>query len=155
MNTTSHNIFEDEIALSVATVTLDLIEIFGSLLLPLIVHFEKYGGDPQKRTLVNQLTSYSCAALSIILITKDLTVLTRVVFGCLHPYFGHFASILSGIMEKCMAMFLIEILLYKLFQVLAYRFIIDINEDNVASYFLILNLVVSASVKLFTFDVLL
>ncbi len=37
-----------------------VIEIIGNSLLFGVVYYEKYGGDPQKRTLVNRLISQIC-----------------------------------------------------------------------------------------------
>ena len=88
MNISSQNVFEDEMALSATTITLALIELFSSSVLLSIVHWEKYGGDPQKRTLVNQLMSYICLSVFANIIIKDFLVLTRMVWGCLHPFFG-------------------------------------------------------------------
>ena len=44
-------------------------------------------------------------------------------------------------------MFCIEILLYKLLEVFAYRLVVDLNEDNCGYFFAIMNLVVSVSLK--------
>ena len=113
----------------------------------LIIHFEKYGGDPQKRSLVNQLTSYICAATFIILVFKNLLTPIRVIFGCIHPWFGYSANICVQVLVLCIIMFCIEILLYKLLEVFAYRLVVDLNEDNCGYFFSIINLVVSVSLK--------
>ena len=147
MNSTFQDIFEDEFALSATTVTLSLIEFCSSFLLLLIIHFERYGGDPQKRSLVNQLTSYICAATFIVLVTKNLLIPIRVIFGCIHPWFGYSANICVEVLVFCIMMFCIEILLYQLLEVFAYRLVVDLNEDNCGYFFSIINLVVSASLK--------
>ena len=147
MNSTFQDIFEDEFALSATTVTLSLIEFCSSFLLLLIIHFEKYGGNPQKRSLVNQLTSYMCAAAFIVLVTKNMLIPIRVIFGCFHPYFGYTSNSCVLVLVACIVMFCIEILLYKLLEVFAYRLVVDLNEDNCAYFFSIINLVVSVSLK--------
>ena len=47
-------------------------------------------------------------------------------------------------------MFSIEMLLYKLLEVFAFRLVVDLNEDNCVYFFSIINLVVSVSVKVLT-----
>ena len=147
MNSTFQDIFEDQFALSATTVTLNLIEFCSSFVLLLIIHFKQYGGDPQKRSLVNQLTSIICAAMFIILVTKSLLMPIRVIFGCFHPYFGYCVSFCFLVLVLCIIMFSIEILLYKLLEVFAYRLVVDLNEDNCGYFFSIMNLVVSVSLK--------
>ena len=73
------------------------------------------------------------------------------VWGCLHPYVGNLAITIIGLNAKFKAMSVIEILLYKLLQVFAYRFTVDLNDDTWSSVFLIFNLMVSISVQVLLF----
>ena len=151
MNSTIQDIFENEFGLSATTLTLDLIEFCSSFVFILIIHFEKYGGDPQKRTLVNQLTSYICALLFLFLVTKNIAMSTRVVFGCFHLYLGYSVNISASILVVCIIMFILDIFIYKFFKVFAYRLVVNLNEDNCAFFLSIINPVVSVSIKVFSF----
>ena len=50
-----------------------------------IIHFEKFGGDPQKRSLSNILTAYLGYVLIAISLICPPIRFTRVIMGCL-PY---------------------------------------------------------------------
>jgi hypothetical protein len=61
------------------------VQIIGTTMLSGIIHYEHYGGDPQKRTILNQLVSF----ISICLILGNLLpvniFLWRLIIGPINP----------------------------------------------------------------------
>jgi hypothetical protein len=61
------------------------VQIIGTTMLSGIIHYEHYGGDPQKRTILNQLVSF----ISICGIVGNLLLLTifnwRLTIGPINP----------------------------------------------------------------------
>lgn len=93
-----------------------------------LIYYEKYGCDPQKRSLYNQLLSLynSGILLSVPLV---LTInLIRVYFGNLPLIYGHLSSFiqLSSILFGVLVV--VQILLYRILQITNYHFIAHLSD---------------------------
>ena len=55
--------------------------VIGPLLLGGIIAYERYGGDPQKRNIINRLQSFGLANLTMCTIIQGIVRIAREIFG--------------------------------------------------------------------------
>ena len=94
-----------------------LLTNFGNLLLATIVYYEKFGQDPQKRSLPDQLMSFNMMQGIFISISNSIIIIVRIFFGPVGFLVSDFRyylissqySILLGLSEatliRCMILF--------------------------------------------------
>ena len=115
-----------------------LLVTLGSLLYAGIIHFEHYGGDPQKRTFTNKMFAKQCLAFII----EDTAIMTLVLFRVFCGPLGHWAGLLATTFICCplfAAMAMIEILIFKIVQVCNFRLSNRINEDFLTVFLTLFN----------------
>ena len=69
------------IFINVVSVISYLLINFGNLLLLTIVHYEKFGQDPQKRSLPDQILSFNIILSIFMLVPHSIIVMVRTLFG--------------------------------------------------------------------------
>ena len=116
--------------LTVLDISLEfLVTIIGNILYFIIVHFERFAGDPMKRSMVNKFISTICLTLSLITSLSSTTLLLRVSFG---PFPLILAKIIIsleiyGVLFTCMNVVCVFIL--KIIRAKAFYFVNGLNED--------------------------
>ena len=71
-----------------------IIMTFGSFLWFGIIHFERFGGDPQKRSISNHIISYiATSILTFKVLLIESIILARFIFGCLSFVLGEILMI--------------------------------------------------------------
>ena len=109
----------------------------GCTLLFLVLHFEQFGGDPQKRSVFNQIVAFLAAIEIIGVITTEHLFIARVFFGCMPGIFG--TSIWFCVMFKNAigSLLLMVASTYKMSRLYFYRRVASLN-DNFVSFFILL-----------------
>ena len=81
-------VFESPPFKIVAVIVYLLLILVGCVLLFLVIHFEQFGGDPQKRSIFNQMFAYLAATELLTTLVTEHIFLARVIFGCLPQALG-------------------------------------------------------------------
>ena len=139
MNITSELYQEmyQDIPLKVTLSALCLTLVLSSPLLLGIAHFEKFGGDPQKRCIGNKLISYAIPCMFINQNMNNLTLLIRFVFGCLHVVHGYLYLVVGCFLSFSVYGFILELMVYKMMQVFAHGFALRLDDDYWSHFLLI------------------
>ena len=115
-----------------------VIGLFGSIFWFGIIHFERFGGDPQKRSISNKILSYIATSTLIFkIICGEIITIVRILFGCL-------PSIVGGMLIFCRQlniyfitpMFMFN-MIYKCTQLYFPSFTLGLNDDFWSFIFLI------------------
>ena len=103
----------------------------------LVIHYEQFGGDPQKRSIFNQIISYS-SALEILhgLVVEHIFV-ARVLFGCLPSEIATFNWFYKNLKNSMLVTFITMALTYRTIRVYSFRKVAGLN-DNALSIFILL-----------------
>ena len=134
------NIYESlTLRITLCLICLALMTV-GSVLWFVLITFERFGGDPQKRSLSNQLTYYLGFTALLTLNVNAFTHFLRASIGCLSLYLVCFSIMVKRAASFMIAMFLLEILLYKLLQLVIYKRIAALNDDLISVFVLLTNL---------------
>ena len=130
-NKSNFNFESDELhPLTVLDISLEfIVTIIGNILCLIIVHYERFGGDPMKRSLVNKFISTICFTIAITLFLSAFTLLVRVYFG---PFPLTLASVIVyseiyGVLFICMNV--VCVLGFKILESKAFYFANGLNED--------------------------
>ena len=108
-----------------------VLTIIGNTLCLIIFHYERFGGDPMKRSIaiVNKFISTICLSMAATTFSAASTLLLRVSYG---PFPLVLAKVLTslaiyGFLFLCMNVICVFIL--KILQIKVFRFVNDLNED--------------------------
>lgn len=127
----SYDEIYDDWKLQAVTIVIALVLLaIGNVLWIGIIQFEKFGGDPQKRSLANMLTSMASIACCIIQDNTVSMLLIRASLGTCLPSFLGLTTVFIRRWLSCMiAMFITGILIYKSLQVYKYYFVARLNDE--------------------------
>ena len=105
-----------------------LLTLIGSVLYFIIIHYEMFGGDPMKRSIVNKFVSANCFASMLGTFVITTSILLRIMFGA-------FGLVISRIITYVIIFHfffifehIIMIFTLKVSQRMNYNFINSLNE---------------------------
>ena len=102
----------------------------GTIALGCIWHFERYGGDPQKRTILNQLIGLLALNNLFGQAPQLLTVSYRLLFGPLTVQMAMWSFIAVTIASSMVILFILdEIILIRWLSVFVWKQLPPINDD--------------------------
>ena len=106
-----------------------IVTIIGNILCLIICHYERFGGDPMKRSIVNKFISTVCLTMAAASFLSASTLLLRVFYG---PFPLVLANViiyleLYGVVLLCINVICVFIL--KILQIKAFYFVNGLNED--------------------------
>ena len=139
-------LYEDPITKLLAASIHTLIQVCAVFLWFGIAHFERFGGDPCKRSISNQLVSYNCIAILIFIVGINRTILlVRIVYGCLPLFLGEVLAYLRG-MNVYLHMILTMLNMgYKCLQLYQTNFTASLNDD----FWSVISLVMTVTTSIF------
>ena len=107
-----------------------IIMIFGSFLWFGIIHFERFGGDYQKRSLSNHIVSYIATSILIfkVLLIESM-ILARFMFGCLSFMLGEIFMISRYINVYFITLMNMANIIYKCLTLYYPNFTLLLNDD--------------------------
>ena len=105
------------------------VTIIGNILCLVIFHYERFGGDPMKRSIVNKFISAVCLTMAATTFLSASALLLRVFYG---PFPLVLAKVIVslaiyGVLFLCMNVICVYIL--KILQIKAFYFVNGLNED--------------------------
>ena len=128
----------DSLALKIIALITYILKIpVGCTLLFLVIHFEQFGGDPQKRSIFNQIFAYMAAIkiVGVLLIQNLFTA--RVFFGCMPDVLGTVIWF-SMIFENVIALLLLMVAsTYKMLRLYFFNRIACLNDDFFSIFILL------------------
>ena len=103
----------------------------------LVIHYEQFGGDPQKRSIFNQIITYISATEILYALVFEHIFLARVLFGCLPKEIGTLNWFCINFRNSVFATFITIIVTYRAMRIFSFRRIAGLN-DNAVSIFILL-----------------
>ncbi len=108
-----------------------------------IILFEHYGEDPLKRSIGNQMVSFICGVLIAHTVVTGSVFILYLLIGQVGVFFGTIYVMMraaAGI-AACLSFF--EHIIYKCFFAFDYHHATNLNEDFVARFLKLLNIVIT------------
>ena len=115
-------------------------EIFHNAHLIICILFEKFGGDPMKRTVNNQLQVQICYAFLLNNIFYTPVYIWRIFIGSIHPLFASVASYIYQIYLSWILLAFTEMSVIKTFTLLKWSFVCGMDELFMGQFLWISNL---------------
>ena len=119
----------------VAVIVYLLLILVGCVLLFLIIHFEQFGGDPQKRSIFNQMFAYLAATELLTTLVTEHIFLARVLFGCLPQGLGTTYWFIVIFRASVYAFLFPITAIYKTVRIFSFRRIAGLNDDFLSIFF--------------------
>jgi hypothetical protein len=123
-----------------STLNLITIEIIGNLLLGGIIHFEKWGCDPQKRDLSNQLISFGCQiTIFATLILGTISYIRIMISVPIGKVFGTIFIWTRQFTRFSFILVILEYIVDKNIQLFKWKIAAGLNDDLVAQFLRVFN----------------
>ena len=119
--------------------------IFGNILCLIIIHYEHFGGDPMKRSLVNKFISALVGAMVFASFLSTLTLFIKVFYD--FPFVVAYISVnlqIFGVILMCMNV--IVIFAFKTLQILSFSAANSFDEELWFAIVEVISLLVSAGI---------
>ncbi len=122
-----------------------LTQVFGNGMMLGILSYEKYGGDPQKRIIVNRLAMQLVYNAMGINMTSMGTVMVRLVFGPLSPNHVLATFLFSNSFFAISALLALnEMAILRFLSIFVWKRLPPLDEDLFSSFFLTINYLISS-----------
>lgn len=122
-------------AKTIFTINHLIMELVGVPLLVSLIYYEKFGCDPEKRSLYDQLLSKFWLACIIWPSAVSNIIMARIHFGVLPLAFGYLAMFFQMVAPLFGFLCMTEILMYKILQKVRYKYVAS-RDDNFFCVFL-------------------
>ena len=124
------SLYEDPIIRALGITFHGTILVIGSLLWFGIIHFERFGGDPHKRSISNHIVSYiATSVLTLKVLIIECIIIARFVFGCLPFILGEILMISRYFNVHFITIMCMVNMLYKCFQLHFPNHSLRLNDD--------------------------
>ena len=114
----------------------------------LIVHYEHFGGDPQKRSIFNQIIGFLAAIEFVTAIVTEHIFIARILFGCLPSGLGTFFWFTNGFKHATYTILFNIGMTYKMIRTYSFKRIAGLNDDFLSVFFLMASIM---NALIFTF----
>ena len=129
-------VFESPAIRIFAFIAYILIIPIGGTLLFLILHYEQLGGDPQKRSIFNQIIGFMAAIEIVTALVTEHIFMARVLIGCLPSGLGTFFWFTNGFKHATYTILFAIATTYKMIRTYSFRRIAGLNDDFLSLFFL-------------------
>ena len=109
----------------------------GCTLLFLVLHFEQFGGDPQKRSIFNQIVAFLAASEIIGIITTEHLFIARLFFGCMPDVLGTMIWFCLTCKNAIGSLLLMVASTYKMSRLCFFKRIACLNDDFISLFILL------------------
>ena len=106
-----------------------LVTLFGSPLYLAIIHYERFGCDPQKRSLLNMIFANQCIFLMVGMLILNLFLGIRIPLGPFHLWLADTCLAMLIFMSSCINLSIITLLLLGNLQLLKPQIVSSINDE--------------------------
>ena len=128
-------VFESPTLRILACIAYILLMPIGCTLLFLILHYEQFGGDPQKRSIFNQIIGFIAAIELVTALVTEHIFMARVFIGCLPSGLGSFFWFMNGFKHATYTILLVIATTYKMIRTYSFRRIAGLNDDFFSLFF--------------------
>ena len=108
----------------------------GCVLNFLVIHYEQFGGDPQKRSISNQIIAFIAAIQVLSTLISEHILLARVFYGCLSSEIVTLFWFCNSYKHALIATLIAIALTYRTVRVFRFRRVAGLN-DNALSVFIL------------------
>ena len=130
-------VFESPTFRILAFISYILLIPIGCTLLFLVIHYEQFGGDPQKRSIFNQIVGFLAAIELVTAVVTEHIFLARILFGCLPRGLGTFFWFTKVLQQSTYAILFTIATTYKMIRIYSFRRIAGLNDDFLSLFFLV------------------
>ena len=123
------------------TVTYATVCFIGIPLIVGIIHYEHFGVDAQKRSILNQLISQFFGTIGLCVLFTGFFVTLRCWVGPLGTSVGNFAAIVRGVFLQMIGFLAFEILIYKNLCLIKPLWIMSLNDNFWTTFALAWNVI--------------
>ena len=109
----------------------------GCLLHFLVIHYEQFGGDPQKRSIFNQIIAYIAAFEILNALVSEHILVMRVFYGCLPIEIATLHWFSVNFKNSVVVTFITVSLMYRTMRIFSFKRVAGLN-DKVVSIFILL-----------------
>ena len=128
------NLYDNIPTKIIATVTYILLQTIGCFLILCVIHFERYGDDPQKRSISNRLISFAAYFSLIGIWIPQSIYYARVLYGCLPHFLGEVLIFFRFFVGVGAWSALIVSMIYKCLQIYAFHFTAGLNDEIISMF---------------------
>ena len=136
LNLTCSNLMEEMFEDTSMTIWAIVVYIFnmpvGSVLWFLVIHYERFGGDPMKRSISNKLLSSAALVKLLGGFVIENIFLAGTFFGCLPHFIGISFVYVRNVKIYAMTSFLMIYMVYKCFLIYSFTFASRLNDEFVS-----------------------
>ena len=136
LNFNCSNLMEEMFEDTIMTILAIIVYIFnmpiGSVLWFLVIHYERFGGDPMKRSISNKLLSSAASVKLIGGFVIENVLLAGTFFGCLPHFIGITFVYVRNVKIYAMTSFLMIYMVYKCFLIYSFTFASRLNDEIVS-----------------------
>ena len=129
-------VFESPTLRILACIAYILLIPIGCTLLFLILHYEQFGGDPQKRSIFNQVIGFLAAIELVTGLVTEHIFMARVFIRCLPSGLGTFFWFTNGFKDATYTLLFVIATTYKMIRTYSFRRIAGLNDDFLSLFFL-------------------
>ena len=109
----------------------------------LVLHFEQFGEDPQKRSVFNQIVAFLAAGEIVGVLTTEHLFMARVFFGCMLDVFGTMIWFCIVCKSVIGMLFLMVASTYKMSRLCFFRHIACLNDNFISIFILLASIIIS------------
>ena len=120
----------------------------GCSLLFLMIHYEHFGGDPQKRSIFNQIIAFLAAIELVTGIITEHIFIARIFFGCLPSGIVTCFWFINKFKHVACSILILTAATYKVLGMYNFRKIAGLNDDSLSIFFLLASIMTAL---IFTF----
>ena len=115
----------------------------GCTLVFLVLHYEQFGGDPQKRSIFNQIIGFLAAIELVTALVTEHIFMARVFIGCLPSGLGTFFWFINGFRHAIYMLLLAIATTYKMIRTYSFRRVAALNDDFLSLYILMASIMLA------------
>ena len=121
--------YDDHVSYIIYYCVLILILVVGPLLCFPIVLYERYGGDRQKRTIINRLCSLIFTNIAFQSCNWSMLRIMRDIFGLLPTHITNIVALISNTVELSSLLFVTELTMFRFLYIVVWRRMKTIEDD--------------------------
>ena len=122
----------------------------GNILLLCIVHYEKFGRDPQKRSLPDQVLSFNSILGVILSVIHSNILIARTLFGPVGNSITHFRYYVISSMYS-MILGSTETMLFRCIMIFSWKKYAMVNDEFFATFLNLFNLMIGQMISIIRF----
>ena len=113
---------------------------FGTFFYVFLIHFERYGGDPKKRSLKNRILSLTGIFILLDAFSARIINAWSILIGPINPFFGFLCMLVESFVGVTVILCLTELIIFQNLMLFKFSQISILNEDFCSNFITMTNL---------------